>query len=111
MPLGVVETKNGRYLTRDSITQCMKQLLVLHQKEREVRKRNGPLFGVVTDALHFIFITLTQDKRFEFEKENHGETSHSSETIIDEIKVHTANTWQDLDNIIAIINGLCVNSG
>ena len=107
MPLGVVETKNARYLTRDSITQCMKQLLALHQKEREVRKRNGPLFGVVTDALHFIFIKLTRDKRFQFEKEHYGDALQSLGTIIDEIKVHTANTWDHLDNIAAIINGLC----
>ena len=107
MPLGVVETKNARYLIKNSIIQCMKQLLALHKKEQEVKKRNGPLFGVVTDALHFIFIKLTKDKQFQFEKEDHGETSQSSETIIDEIKVHTANTWKDLDNIAAIINGLC----
>ena len=107
MPLGVVETKNARYLTRDSITQCREQLLYLHEKEQEVKKRNGPLFGVVTDALHFIFIKLTEDKQFQFEKENYGETSQSSETIISEIKVHTANTWKDLDDIAAIINGLC----
>ena len=107
MPLGVVETKNARYLIKNSIIQCMKQLLALHKKEQEVKKRNGPLFGVVTDALHFIFIKLTEDKQFQFEKEDHGETSQSSETIIDEIKVHTANTWKDLDNIAAIINGLC----
>ena len=107
MPLGVVETKNARYLIRSSIIQCMKQLLALHNKEQEVKKRNGPLFGVVTDALYFIFIKLTEDKQFQFEKENHGETSQSSETIIDEIKVHTANTWDNLDNIAAMINGLC----
>ena len=35
VPLGVVETKNARCLTRKSIIQCMKQLLALHEKEKK----------------------------------------------------------------------------
>ena len=107
VPVGVVETKNARYLTRKSIIQCMKQLLALHEKEQEVKKRNGPLFGVVTDALHFIFIQLTEDKRFVFEREEIGRTPRDLGPDIGDIKVHTTNTWDDLDNIATIISKLC----
>ena len=107
MPLGMIEAKNGRYIIRRSITQCMKQLLALHKKKQELSRRNGPLFGVVTDALHYIFIILTQDKRFVFEREYYGQTPQEVEPIIGEIKVHTANTWEDLDDITVTINGLC----
>ena len=106
-PLGVIEAKNARYLIRSSITQCMTQLLALHRKEKEVRKRTGPLFGIVTDALHFIFIKLTPDKQFVLERENYGKTPPGLGPMTDEIKVHTANTWEDLYAITAIINGLC----
>ena len=96
-PLGVVETKNARCLTRKSIIQCMKQLLALHEEEKEVKEQSGPLLGIVTDALHFIFIELKSDKRFFFEKDG----------VKDEIKVHRANTWDDLDSIAERIRGTC----
>ena len=95
MPLGVVETKNARCLTRKSIIQCMKQLLALHKKEQEVKEQSGHLLGIVTDALHFIFIRLLRDKTFVFESEFFG------------IKVHTANTWNNLDSIATFIRGSC----
>ena len=37
----------------------MEQLLAI-QQEIEDKGRNIPLFGIVTDALHFIFIKLTK---------------------------------------------------
>ena len=106
VPLGVIEKKNARYLTTKSIIQIMKQLLVLHKKEQEVRKHNGPLLGILTDALHFIFIKLTADKQFVFEREPMGKIPKGLGPIIGDIKVHTANTWEDLDDIAATINGL-----
>ena len=101
--LGVVETKNVRCLTRKSIIQCMKQLLAVHEKEKEVKEQSGALLGIVTDALHFIFIQLLQDKTFVFE----SKTPSSSGSDEDEIKVHTVNTWEDLDRIATFIRGSC----
>ena len=74
LPLSVIEVKNVRCLIRSSITQCIKQLLALHTMEQDVRKSIGPLFGIVTDTLHFSFIKLTKDKQFVFERENYGVT-------------------------------------
>ena len=92
---GVIEAKAAGRLVRESITQCMQYLLDLHAEERSTRE-SRPLFGVVTDSLHFIFIKLHSDGQFAFEEDNLGQ-----------IKVHTANTWADLNEIAATINGLC----
>ena len=92
---GVVETKGAGSVVKESITQCMQYLLDLRAKEKS-RNESGPLFGIVTDALHFIFIKLHSDGQFEFEKDNLGQ-----------LKVHKANTWQDLSDVSAMINGLC----
>ena len=94
---GVVETKGAGSIVKESITQCMQQLLDHRKKEKEEkRKESGPLFGIVTDALHFIFIKLHSDEQFEFEEDNLGQ-----------LRVHKVNTWQDLNDISAMINGLC----
>ena len=94
-PIGVVEAKRGKALTRRSITQCMEQLLAI-QLEIKDNGHNIPLFGIVTDALHFIFIKLHPNGQFEFEQDD-----------IDEVKVHRANTWGDFHEITEIFNGLC----
>ena len=94
--LGVMETKSAGSIVKASVTQCMQQLLELRRKELKETKRSGPLYGIVTDALHFIFIKLQPDRQFEFEQNKCGQ-----------LKVHKANTWEDLDEITAIINGLC----
>ena len=94
--LGVIETKSAGSIVKACVTQCMQQLLELRRKELIETKRSGPLFGIVTDALHFIFIKLQPDGQFEFEQNKCGQ-----------LKVHKANTWEDLDEIAAMINGLC----
>ena len=94
-PIGVVETKRAKSLTRPSITQCMEQLLAI-QQEIEDKGRNIPLFGIVTDALHYFFIKLHPDGQFEFESNDRRE-----------VKVHIAYTWGDFHEITEIFNGLC----
>ena len=71
-----------------SVTECMQKLLDLRRKELKEAKICGPLFGIV--------IKLQPDGQFEFEKNKCGQ-----------LKVHRANTWDDLDEIAAMINGLC----
>ena len=92
---GVIEAKGAGRLLKKSITQCMQYLLDLHT-EKPSTEESRPLFGIVTDALHFIFIKLHSDGQFEFEEDNLGK-----------LKAHTANTWDDLNEIAAMINGLC----
>ena len=93
---GVIETKRPASIVKASITQCMQQLLNLHIKDK-ARKKNGSLFGIVTDARHFIFIKLLSNGQFEFERDDD----------LGQIKVHKADTWDDLYGIAGIINGLC----
>ena len=73
----------------------MEQLLAV-QQEIQKKGRNIPLFGVMTDIMHNIFIKLHSDGQFEFEKNDQGE-----------LRVHRVNTWNDFDEIVEIINGLC----
>ena len=94
--LGAIETKGAGSVVKASVTECMQLLLDLRRKELKETKICGPLFGIVTDALHFIFIKLQPDGQFEFQKNKCGQ-----------LKVHRANTWDDLDGIAAMINGLC----
>ena len=93
---GVIEAKGAGCIVKKSITQCMQYLLDLHTEEPSA-KESPPLFGIVTDALHFIFIKLHSDGQFEFEEE----------VPLRQLKVHKANTWDDLKEIAARINGLC----
>ena len=81
-PIGVVEAKRAKSLIKASITQCMEQLLAI-QQEIEDKGRNIPLFGIVTDALHFIFIKLHQNGQFEFEfdKEGHEVKTRQSQYL------------------------------
>ena len=95
---GVIEAKGAGCIVKKSITQCMQYLLDLHT-EKPSTKESPPLFGIVTDALHFIFIKLHSDGQFEFEKD------------LGQLKVHKANTWDDLKEIAAMINGLCQRHG
>ena len=94
-PMGVVDVEPAKSLHKESITQCMEQLAAI-QQEIEEKGRNIPLFGIVTDALHFIFIKLHPDGQFEFESNERRE-----------LKVHRANTWGDFHKITKIFNGLC----
>ena len=75
------------------------------RKGKEVKEQSGPLLGIVTDALHFIFIRLLPDKTFVFESECFDKTPSSPGPDEDGIKVHTANTWDDLDSIATFIIG------
>ena len=61
--LGVIETKTGGKVKAESVIQCMLQLLALRTKAPHT------LFGVVTDAVRYIFIVLTEDGTFEFERD------------------------------------------
>ena len=96
-PIGVVEAKRAKSLIKASITQCVEQLLDIQQEIKD-KGRNIPLFGIVTDALHFVFIKLNQDGLFEFEKDDIESYK---------VKVHRANTWDDFHEITEIFNGLC----
>ena len=73
----------------------MEQLLAV-QQEIQKRGQNIPLFGIMTDVMHNIFIKLHCDGQFEFEKNDQGE-----------LRVQRVNFWNDFDEIVEIINGLC----
>ena len=94
-PIGVVRIEPGKSLTNESVTQFMGQLIAIKQ-EIEDMDRNISLFGIMTDELHFIFIKLHPDGQFELQKDDRQE-----------LKVHRANTWEDLQEISEIFNGLC----
>ena len=100
-PIGVVEVKRGKAFIRRSITQCMEQLNAIQQEIKNKGRDIIPLFGIVTDALHFIFIKLHPNGQFEFEEEGHEEDD------IHEVKVHRAYTWDNFHEITEVINGLC----
>ena len=88
--LGAIETKNGGYLTAESVIQCMLQLLALH------RKAPHTLFGIITDGVRYVFIVLTKDGTFEFERES-GVTEGGS---------YDVNTWGDLRLKVGVFNWL-----
>ena len=96
VPLGVIEVKRGKALIRESIIQCMQQLDALQRTNKE-KGQHIPLFGIVTDALHYIFLKLQPDGQHAFEQKQ--QRSY--------LKVHRANTWHDLYEIAATIKGLC----
>ena len=60
--LGVIETKTGGKVRSESVIQCMLQLLALRTKAPHT------LFGIVTDAVRYVFIALMEDGTFEFEQ-------------------------------------------
>ena len=82
--LGVIETKTGRKVKAESVIQCMLQLLALRTKAPHT------LFGVVTDAVRYIFIVLTEDGTFEFERWDPG--------------YYDIITWNDLREVASIFN-------
>ena len=88
--LGAIETKNGGCLKAESVIQCMLQLLALR------RKTSHTLFGVVTDAVRYVFIVLTDDGTFEFERDLDGHQGGS----------YDVNTWDDLRQIVGVLNWL-----
>ena len=95
-PIGVVGVEPAKSLIKASIMQCMEQLIAIQQEIEEKGCDIFPLFGIVTDALHFIFIKLHPDGQFEFEKDDKNE-----------MKVHRAYTWAKFHEITEIFNGLC----
>ena len=80
--LGVIETKTGGKVKAESVIQCMLQLLALRTKAPHT------IFGVVTDAVRYIFVVLTDEGRFEFEKKGYRDVK----------------TWQNLYKISCIFN-------
>ena len=83
--LGVIETKSGGRVKAESVIQCMLQLLALRTKAPHT------LFGVVTDAVYYIFIVLTEDGTFGFEEGN---------------GYYDVRTWSDLYKVACIFNTL-----
>ena len=88
--LGAIETKDGGYLKAESVTQCMLQLLALR------RKAEHPLFGVVTDAIRYVFIVLRKDGTFVFERD-----PRTLKPVTYDI-----NTWRDLRKVVRVFNFL-----
>ena len=88
--LGVVEAKTGGSLNADSLIQCMLQLLALHTKAPHT------LFGVVTNAFRFVFVVLTEDGMFEFERDPY----------LLQKGYYDMSSWQDLKTVSGIFNGL-----
>ena len=84
--LGAIETKAGGYLKAESVVQCMLQLLALR------RKAPHTLFGVVADGVRYVFIVLTEDGTFEFQRDNDGQEGGS----------YDVNTWKDLRQIAGV---------
>ena len=87
--LGAIETKAGGYLKAESVIQCMLQLLALR------RKAPHTLFGVVTDAVRYVFIVLTEDGTFTFERNGAAIGCY-----------YDINSWEDLRTVAGILNDL-----
>ena len=88
--LGVIETKTGGRVRSESVIQCMLQLLALRTKAPHT------LFGIVTDAVRYVFIVLTEDGTFEFEWKQ---------------CYHDVVTWRDLCIITGIVNTMLLKKG
>ena len=86
--LGAIETKAGGYLKAESVIQCMLQLLALR------RKAPHTLFGVVTDAVRYVFIVLTTEGTFKFERNGAA------------VGCYDINSWEDLRRVAGIFNAL-----
>ena len=86
---GAIETKAGGWLKADSVIQCMLQLLALR------RKAPHTLFGVVTDAVRYVFIVLTEDGTFTFERTGAVVGCY-----------YDINSWDDLRTVAGIFNAL-----
>ena len=87
--LGAIETKAGGWLKAKSVIQCMLQLLALR------RKASNSLFGVVTDAVRYVFIVLTADGSFTFERTGAAVGCY-----------YDINSWEDLATVAGIFNAL-----
>ena len=87
--LGAIETKAGGWLKAESVIQCMLQLLALR------RKAPHTLFGVVTDAVRYVFIVLTEDGTFTFERTGAAVGCY-----------YDINSWEDLRTVAGILNAL-----
>ena len=87
--LGAIEAKAGGYLKAESVIQCMLQLLALS------RKMPHTLFGVVTDAVRYVFIILTADGTFTFERTGAAVGCYND-----------INSWEDLRTVAGIFNAL-----
>ena len=92
--LGAIETKAGGHLKRESVIQCMLQLLALR------RKVPHTLIGVLTDAVNYVFILLKRDGTFWFERDPEKPTRVS----------YVFNTWEDLWRIFRVFK-LLLQSG
>ena len=86
--LGAIETKAGGYLKAQSVIQCMLQLLALR------RKAPHTLSGVVTDAVRYVFIVLTAEGTFKFERNGAA------------VGCYDINTCEDLRRVAGIFNAL-----
>ena len=94
--LGIVEAKAGRCLTTASVIECMETLSHLRKKVP------GSLFGVTTDAVHYVFVVLTTDGVFWLEHQNNLQHQNNVEGVL----CHEVNTWHDLHTMAAIFNSL-----
>ena len=87
--LGAIETKAGGWLKAGSVIQCMLQLLALR------RKAPHTLFGVVTDAVRYVFIVITPDGTFIFERTGAAVGCY-----------YDINSWENLRTVAGIFNAL-----
>ena len=94
LPLGAVEVTSGGNLNASALYQCMLYMVALHTKAQHT------VFGIVTDALQYVLISLDTHGLFHLEANDTGKCT----------KIRTAATWEDLRDIALRINGLCKKS-
>ena len=90
--IGVIEAKDGGKLNEKSVIQCLLQMLSLQKAKRSCTN----LFGVVTDAYHFVFLSLRGKTLTFYCKENF------------ECDISKNDSWEDMEDIIVTILGLCL---
>ena len=89
--IGVIEAKDRGKINEKSVIQCLLQMLSL----QKVEGSGTNLFGIVTDAYHFIFLSL-RDKTITFYcKENF------------ECDIWKNHGWKDMEIIINTILSFC----
>ena len=94
LPLGAVEVTSGGSLNASALYQCMLYMVALHTKAQYT------VFGIVTDALQFILISLDTEGTFHLEANDTGKCT----------RIRAGETWDNLRDIALRVNGLCKRS-
>ena len=94
LPLGAVEVTSGGSLNASALYQCMLYMVALHTKARYI------VFGIVTDALQYVLMSLDTEGTFHLEANDTGKCT----------RIRAGETWDNLRDIALRVNGLCKRS-